>query len=228
MSDGCARACSSSHPSECRLRLVTIGNSGVGKSSLLSKYTDNTFDITLMNTCGIDFKTKILKVEGKTVKLHIWDTAGQERFWSVTPAYCRNANGIILMYDITDMQSFEAIRFWVDKLLAYAPTDVETILLASKLDLEGQRVVSERMGVEAAKTIKASFFEVSALTGKNIENAMEVFVTTILKKQGFFGVRTLLPSDDVETGKVISVEEKKRTRKNSLSTCCNQSVSTHN
>ena len=218
--DNRPRACSSSHPSECRLRIVLIGNSGVGKSSLLNKYIDNKFEIYLMNTCGIDFKTKTLRIEDKTVQLHIWDTAGQERFFSVTPSYCRNANGIILMYDITESKTFDGINFWVSRLADYSPPNVEMLLLGSKLDLKSDRVVSTEMGEEAARRIKAPFFEVSALTGENIEEAIEALVRVILNRQGFLTLRqNLVPDPDV-----IDPSKEKRMRRDSRGGCCNQSI----
>lgn len=207
------RTCSSTHPSECRLRVVLIGNSGVGKSSFLTKFIDNAFDVTLTKTIGIDFKTKTIRIGGKTVQLHVWDTAGQERFWSVTPAYCRNADGIIMMYDITDAKSFKDISFWLDKLSEYSPPDVHVLLLGSKLDLGEQRVIRQDMGKEQARKMSAIFSEVSAATGENVEIAITSFVRSILNRRGFFAV--LSTHDDSDD--VITVGEERK------SNCCSQS-----
>lgn len=221
-----SRGCSSTHPSECRLRVVLIGNSGVGKSSFLNKYVDNQFDANLCKTIGIDFKTKTIRIDEKTVQLHVWDTAGQERFWSVTPAYCRNADGIILVYDITDPQSFKDISFWMDKLSEYAPKDVDILLLGSKLDLKEQRVIKAEMGREQARMMKATFSEISAATGENIEISMISFVRSILDRRGFFTVQaSSFYSPNVVTrshsNSVITVGEE---RKSTKTTCCNQST----
>ena len=215
MSASHPRTISITHPSECRLRLVLIGDSGVGKTSLLSKYVDNKFDITLINTCGIDFKTKTLNIDGKMVKLQIWDTAGQERFRSITPTYCRNANGIILVYDITEIKSFKSLSFWVDEFSKHSPPNVGTMLLGSKTDLSLQRIVSEDMGRATAQSIKASFFEVSAVTGENISTAMETFVKTILEQQGIISICDQRRSSAIKVDGI-------RQRRNSFSQCCSQ------
>lgn len=216
------RACSSTHPSECRLRIVLIGNSGVGKSSFLTKFADNAFDITLIKTIGIDFKTKTIRISGKTVQLHVWDTAGQERFRSVTPAYCRNADGIIMMYDITDAKSFKDISFWLDKLSEYSPPDVHVLLLGSKLDLDEQRVIRKDMGKEQARKMNAIFSEVSAATGENVEIAVTSLVRSILNQRGFFNVHSTL-SSSADTAQpdgsddVIRVQEGRKSN-----ACCSQ------
>jgi small GTP-binding protein len=229
---GRARACSSTHPTECRLRIVLIGNSGVGKSSFLTKFVENSFDTTMTKTIGIDFKTKTLKIDGKVVKLHVWDTAGQERFWSVTPAYCRNANGVILMYDITDTQSFKDISSWVDRVSEYAPSDADLLLLGSKLDHADQRVIRQDMGKEQARKIKAIFSEVSAATGENVEIAVIAFVRSILKRTGFLDIETpnssssttsTSPPAPSNSNDVITVGEERRSLR---STCCYQSTLT--
>ena len=223
------RACSSTHPSECRLRVVLIGNSGVGKSSFLTKFVDDDFDITMTKTIGIDFKTKTVRIDGKTVQLHVWDTAGQERFWSVTPAYCRNADGIVMMYDITDPQSFKDVSFWIDKLSDYAPQDVDILLLGSKLDLREQRVIRTEMGKEQARKLNATFSEISAATGENIEISVISFVRSILKRRGFFAIQAssgfspviVTRSTEDDSNSVITVREE---RKSIKTTCCSQST----
>ena len=217
MSASRPRLCSSTHHSECRLRIVLIGDSGVGKSSFLTKYIDDSFDLTLTSTCGIDFKRKTLTVDGKTVHLSFWDTAGQERYWSVAPNFCRKANGIILFYDITDFKSFEDVAVWRGKVSNSAPSDVEPLLLGSKLDLQGEREVSRDMGATAARSIDAPFFEVSAVTGENLEEAIHALVRNILRKQqDFVGYSEKTTSRN----SVIRMDEDGRQRRNSFSACC--------
>ena len=181
-----SRVVSISGSGSIKLRLVLIGNQAVGKSSFISKFVDDAFTLDLMSTIGIDFKTKTISIKNRSVELNVWDTAGQERFWSVTPAYCRNADGIILVYDTTNLKSFEAINFWLEKIEQYAPTDVDIMLIGNKCDLKEERVVTRDIGTEVARRIKAPFFEVSAQTGENIEKAFETFSRTILEKQNFF------------------------------------------
>ena len=180
------RTCSSTHSSSRKLRVAVIGNSAVGKSSIISRYVENVFEWNLIHTIGIDFKSKMIDIEDKTIELQLWDTAGQEKFHSVTPSFCRNALGVVLMYDLTNSQSFKGISFWMSKVREHAPFNAEYMLLGNKYDLEQSRVVTEEMGREAAKRIGACFFEVSAVTGHNIETAFRAFAAIILHKQGFF------------------------------------------
>lgn len=222
MSQDRARSSFSSHPSECRLRIVLIGNSGVGKSSFMNKLVDDNFDINFLSTIGVDFKKKILEIDGKTVELQIWDTAGQERFLSVSPLYCRNANGTILLYDITDIKSFEAITFWADQFSEYAPTEAVAMLLGNKMDLRGQRVVSKDMGIEAGRRLTAPFFEISAATGENIDVAVEAFTRAIVNGQGYLTLQASLDTPPAVSGNKINVRME-GARRNSLTIlCCNK------
>lgn len=202
-----------------------IGNSAVGKSSVLTKYVDNAFDVNLINTIGIDFRGKTVEIADKTVQLHIWDTAGQERFWSVTPAYCRKADGIVLMYDITKMTSFRGISFWFDKIRQYAPTNVEILVLGNKRDMEKNREVSQEMGAEAARRIGAPFFEVSAMTGYNIEEAFVKLTKVILGKRDFFADSAVYGDSSTAANTSDGVIDIEKDHSKSLKdTCCNQST----
>lgn len=180
------RSISNAHPQSCKLRIVMIGNMNVGKSSILSQFLDNAIDLNLINTIGIDFKGKSIEVNGRKIQLQLWDTAGQERFMSLTPSYCRKADGVVLTYDVTDLRSFEGTAYWMNKVREHAPSAVQVMLLANKTDLDQQRVVSEGMGAEAARRIGATFFEVSAMTGRNVQAAFMAFSAVILNKRDFF------------------------------------------
>ena len=118
-------------------KLLLIGDAGVGKSSILLRYTDNTFDEHLQSTIGVDFKVKIANKDGKKIKLTIWDTAGQERFRTLTSAYYRGAQGIILTYDVTRRETFEALNVWLQEVDVYSPgggTNVVKLLVGNKID----------------------------------------------------------------------------------------------
>lgn len=127
-------------------KLVIVGNSGVGKSSLLLRFADDTFSDSYLTTIGVDFRFKTLEIDGKKVKLQIWDTAGQERFRTITSAYYKvsyhpssfkGADGIILVYDVGSMSSFEDIdRFWINEVDSFAEKNVELVLLGNKSDIE--------------------------------------------------------------------------------------------
>ena len=169
-----------------KLRIIMIGNSGVGKSSIVSRFIDSEFDGEMTGTAGINFKCRSLTVNNKAVTFQVWDTAGEERFWSITPAYCRKADGVILIYDITDSKTFDGIHFWMTKVRQYSPDQVEMMLLGNKLDMENQRAISKDTGREAAERMGSPFFEVSAMSGHKIDHAFEVLAEQILKKKELF------------------------------------------
>ena len=141
-------------------RLVLIGDSGVGKTALLLRYSDNLFNASFISTIGIDFRIKTIEVKGKRIKLQIWDTAGQEQFHSVATSYYRNAHGIILLYDITSAESFIHVTKWVNSISKNAPTGVKQLLIGNKCDMEDNRRVIERdRGQALAEELDMPFLE---------------------------------------------------------------------
>ena len=131
-------------------KILLIGNSGVGKSSLLLRFSDDTFTGNFMPTIGVDFKIRTLEVDGKTIKLQIWDTAGQERFKTITNSYYKGAHGIIVTYDVTDKESYKNIDNWMNEVEKHASDNVSRILVGNKSDLEDSRQVSYDEGKELA------------------------------------------------------------------------------
>lgn len=154
------------------MKILTIGDSGVGKSSLISRFVDDTFDPRYLSTIGIDFKVRTIQVGTKRIKIHIWDTAGQERFRTVMMAYYRGAHGILLVYDITSRKSFESMAYWVKSIENHASEDVSCALIGNKCDDEEHRVVTTKEGKDLADRIHATFHETSAKAGTEIENAI--------------------------------------------------------
>lgn len=128
------------------LKYLIIGNSGVGKSCLLLRYADDEYSDKHIITIGVDFKIKSLTVDGQKVKTNIWDTAGQERFKNITVSYYKGAAGVMLVYDITDMESFNKLNEWLIEIEKNAPNDVYKILVGNKCDLSDQRAVSYDQG----------------------------------------------------------------------------------
>lgn len=121
-------------------KLVIIGNSGVGKSSVLLRFADDQFNESYLTTIGVDFRFKTLPIDGKNVKLQIWDTAGQERFRTITNAYYKGADGIVITYDTTSEQSFEDVNgYWLNEVESYAEKDVDLLLLGNKSDMLEQK-----------------------------------------------------------------------------------------
>ena len=131
----------------------------------------------------IDFKIRTIEMDGKRVKLQIWDTAGQERFRTITQAYYRGAMGILLVYDVTDRQSFENIRNWIKNIKQHASETVRKILLGNKCDMDEKRAVSTEEGQKLADEIDIQFFEVSAKSGRSVENAFCKLVENIRLRQ---------------------------------------------
>ena len=157
------------------LKLLTIGDSGVGKSWLLLRWSGETGKLvkgaTSMPTIGIDFKMKSVMIDGKRVKVQVWDTAGQERYRNITKTYYRNAHGVVLVYDITDRTSFNNIRSWIQQIQVHADVNVNKILVGNKCDLIGQRAVTIDEGEALAREYKMAFFETSAFNDINVDEA---------------------------------------------------------
>jgi Ras-related protein Rab-1A len=163
--------------------VLLIGDSGTGKSCLLVRFADNIFSENYISTIGVDFKIKTITSEGKTVKLQVWDTAGQERFRTITASYYRGSNGIILVYDITDRDSFEHVAYWMKEVDRLASPDVCRIVVGNKSDLSDKRVVSTEEGQALANQYGVQFLETSARENSNVENAFMKMAATMQKKQ---------------------------------------------
>ena len=125
-------------------KVLLIGDSGVGKSSLLMRFSDDVFTGNFLPTIGVDFKIRTIQAEGSVVKLQMWDTAGQEKFKTIVSAYYKGAHGIILVYDITDRRSFMDLQSWLDESEKYSKQNVVRVLVGNKKDLERERTVTER------------------------------------------------------------------------------------
>ncbi|KAI9322575.1 ras family-domain-containing protein [Dichotomocladium elegans] len=166
------------------LKLLLIGNSNVGKSSLLLRFTDDTFlpQEEVSATIGVDFKVAMMTIEGQTYKLTIWDTAGQERFRTLTSSYYRGAQGVILVYDVSSRESFEALNTWWKEVNTYcSSTDVVKMIVGNKVDKESSRAVSYKEGAEMARKLQTLFIECSAKTKIGVKEAFEELVTKVIE-----------------------------------------------
>jgi len=163
------RAKNQNNSYDMQIKLLTIGDSGVGKTCLLLRYTNATFSDTFITTIGIDFRVKNIILDGKRIKLQVWDTAGQERFRTITVSYFRGGQGILLVYDVTDRNSFNSIRNWINQIQEHASEDVSTILIGNKCDKEDERVVSTEEGLKLADEYGVQFIETSARNDLNVE-----------------------------------------------------------
>ena len=166
-------------------KVPLIGNTGVGKTSLLLRLTDNTFNDQTITSIGVDFKVRYYELNGETIKVQIWDTAGQERFRSITRAYYRGAHGIILVYDITDRASFEHLREWMRDVNTNAPPDACRVLVANKSDLVNHsRMVTEEEGAALGREYGIPFMEISVKNADNVESLFVSLVTSMRQRAG--------------------------------------------
>ena len=162
-------------------KLLLIGNSSVGKSSLLVRFVDDIWEENFVPTIGVDFKLKTLDVNGKKVKLQIWDTAGQERFKNITASYYRGGNGVLVVYDITDRDSFTNLTSWLIEIEKNANKNVFKLLIGNKNDLESERKVTTEEGKEFADSNGMKFIETSAKTADKVYEAFELLTKEIIK-----------------------------------------------
>lgn len=168
------------------IKLLMVGDSGTGKSNILLQFTDNIFSPSFISTIGIDFKIKTIVINNKKIKLQIWDTAGQERFRTITTAYYRGAMGIMMIYDITDEKSFNNVHYWIKSIEQHSNENVEIILIGNKIDMKEKRAITFEQGSRLAqhysKEKEVKFFEVSAKTGENINEAYSFLAEKISNK----------------------------------------------
>ncbi|CAF0712290.1 unnamed protein product [Brachionus calyciflorus] len=162
-------------------KVVLIGDSGVGKSNLLSRFTRNEFNLESKSTIGVEFATRSIQVDNKTIKAQIWDTAGQERYRAITSAYYRGAVGALLVYDIAKHVTYENTEKWLRELRDHADSNIVIMLVGNKSDLRHLRAVPTDEAKAFAERNNLSFIETSALDSTNVETAFQNILTDIYK-----------------------------------------------
>ncbi|KAK2587564.1 hypothetical protein KPH14_003692 [Odynerus spinipes] len=168
------------------LKLLMIGESNVGKSSILLRFTEDEFSENLRSTVGMDYKTKQITIDGSIVKLAIWDTAGQERFRTLTPSYYRDGQGAILVYDVTNRSTFLKLDTWLNELNTYCnKTDIVKMIVGNKIDLPN-RAVSTEEGLQFARRHQSLYIESSAKTADGVKCCFEELVQKILQTPGLW------------------------------------------
>ncbi|UZJ57505.1 hypothetical protein CBS101457_006825 [Exobasidium rhododendri] len=188
-------------------KLLLIGDSGVGKSCLLLRFADDTYTESYISTIGVDFKIRTIELEGKTVKLQIWDTAGQERFRTITSSYYRGAHGIIVVYDVTDQDTFANVKQWLQEIDRYACEGVNKLLVGNKSDLTTKKVVEYSVAKEFADQLSIPFLETSAKSSTNVEQAFLTMAKQIKDRMGSSTVNNAPGKSNVKLGQGQSVAD---------------------
>ena len=203
-------------------KLILIGNSGVGKSCILQRYMKHTFEESYKCTIGVDFLMKSIIINGQTVKLQLWDTAGQEKYKSMVSSYYRGANVALIVFDITNHQSFDALPLWIENFYKNGPEQKNIILIGNKKDMAEQREVTQQEAEAFSETNNMMYFETSAKEGDNIEYVFNYAAEKLLE---FYGKnneailkRQMTPNNDIQSSnfKEIRIEESPNKKKN----CC--------
>ena len=168
-----------------RIQLIMVGESGVGKTSLIRRYTNNIFNTNHLETIGIEFFNKEERINDQIIQIKLWDTAGQEIFHSLTKNFYRKADGIIIVYDITNKESFERIQDWVKSVYDNTDTykEIQMIIVGNKIDLEERREVSKEEGLKIGKYFEIDFFESSAKNAEGVRNFMIKIIEDILNNK---------------------------------------------
>lgn len=187
-----------SQAADYNFRICLVGDSSVGKTSMLTRFCDRKFRDKYINTIGVDFRLVALQYHDKKTKLYIWDTAGQERFKSITLNYFKNAQGFMFIYDITNMQSFKNIAYWVETAISNNKTlstgrqkcELINFLIGNKSDLDKVRAVSTKQGLDLAKAKNLIFFETSALSSQNIDNVFHYVNYRLVEYYDKLGIKS--------------------------------------
>jgi len=208
-----------SSQTEYLFKVVIIGDSCVGKSSIMTRFVDKEFvyNENYICTIGVDFKTQYIMVDDKNIKLQIWDTAGQERFRHITTSYYRGTHGCILVYDITDYQTFQNLKSWIADLERYGPGDENRILLGNKCDAETTRQVSYEEARAFADQYDMPFVESSAKRDVNIYGAFELLARNMYKR---LGKEALTNNNPFEGNIKVSGKKNKKETKKTNKGCC--------
>jgi small GTP-binding protein len=199
------------------LKLILVGDSGVGKTNLLSRFTHDEFHAESKSTIGVEFATKTIRIDEKVVKAQIWDTAGQERYRAITAAYYRGACGALLLYDVTSAKSFQALPLWLSELRANVDSEVVIVLVGNKTDLAENRAISTDEGIHFSRQEKLLFIETSAKDASNVAEAFNLLMGHIVHRLSSRGIENDSMSTNLvkPRGIVIAPAPEK-----SSSSCC--------
>ena len=167
---------------EMMVKIILIGDSAVGKTNIMSKYLRGQFQENSKATVGVEFGSKLFKIDNHNIKAQIWDTAGQEKYKAITGAYYKGSKGAFVVYDITRKETFDSTDRWINDLKISSDPKINIILIGNKSDLEDKRDVLKEQGEEKAKSFGCAFLETSAFNGDNIDKGFEMMISDIFKK----------------------------------------------
>jgi small GTP-binding protein len=202
-------------------KITIIGDSGTGKSSIMERYVNNTFDNNLVSTIGVEFMTKEIKVNGRNAKLQIWDTAGQERFRAISRSIYHGSKAIIIVYDITNSATFNSLEKWISDSKVHLPPNTPYFLVGNKVDLDHLRDVKTQTAKSFADKFEMSFLETSAATNQNISNIFEMIAKKITDDEiaGITGSLESKIQKDNKKEPVRFSDNKKQIKKTSKCDC---------
>mmetsp|Transcript_20928 Transcript_20928/g.35291 ORF Transcript_20928/g.35291 Transcript_20928/m.35291 type:complete len:214 (-) Transcript_20928:339-980(-) len=201
-------------------KVVLIGDSGVGKSNLLSRFTRNEFNLESKSTIGVEFATKSINVDGKVVKAQIWDTAGQERYRAITSAYYRGAVGALLVYDISKHITFENVERWLKELRDHAEPNIVVMLVGNKSDLRHRRTVPTEEAMAFAENNSLAFIETSALDSTGVEEAFRQILTEIYRLMSRKTIANEGAGSSLPAGQTLTVRADNNEGSSSGGGCC--------
>ena len=167
----------------CFVKLLMLGDSGVGKSCLMTRFSDGKFPLDIIGTAGIDCKERIVSAEERNIRVQIWDTAGQERYSVLTESYYKKAFGILLVYDTTDASSFASVDSWIKSIKDKGNSVVEIVLVGNKIDLTDRKKVPSSSGAKLAESYGIPFIEASAKNGTNVDKAFATLIENVLRNK---------------------------------------------
>ena len=195
------------------IRVQMIGDSAVGKTSLVIRFDEDSFSTKFITTIGVDYRDKLVTIEDAPIKLQIWDTAGQERFRTISSTYYRGAHGIIVVYDVTEMESFNNVKQWLHEIDRYATEGVNKLLVGNKSDLIAKRQVDTATAKDLADSLSIPFLETSAKSAENVERAFMTMAGEIKSRMAAAPTGGAGNKAPISVGKSVNA-------KSSSSGCC--------
>ena len=191
-------------------KVLLLGNSNVGKSSLFLRFIDDIWNDTFVPTIGVDFKIKTFNIDNKKIKMQIWDTAGQERFKNIIASYYRGAHGILLIFDVTDKDSFKNLSNWLIEIEKNANKNVLKVLIGNKTDLEEKRVITYHQGKEFADNYGLKYIETSAKKNLNVNEAFETLGRELMAASDDKRITKTKPNKKISVAKAQDLTPEKK------------------